>query len=230
LNKATGFQSTVGRRCTMPVSVLLVCDADCRVSTEIPDICTMTDHLKAIQQLLKQNSLPEAKAAHEKFVPGGKEKIYGVRTPVLNGLAKQYKAGGFELVEALWQAGAFEEKLLALKMLGLIAKKDPARSLKLVQVFSKSIGNWAVCDAMGMQALKPIMKTHQEEIFELAGKYNHSTDFWQRRLSLVLVEWYTRTRELHPAIKKLVKSLENDEEYYVRKAVVWVNKNFQKGK
>jgi 3-methyladenine DNA glycosylase AlkD len=83
---------------------------------------------------------------------------------------------------------------------------------------------------MGMQGLKPILKTHQKEIFALARQYNCSKDFWQRRLSLVLVEWYTRIKSLHPEIKKLVKNLENDEEYYVKKAVVWIKKNFTKGK
>lgn len=79
-------------------------------------------------------------------------------------------------------------------MLGKIVKKDPERSLKFIQQFAKNIGNWAVCDAMDMQALKPIVKTHQKEIFALAWKYNNSNDHWQRRLSLVLVEWYTRVK------------------------------------
>jgi 3-methyladenine DNA glycosylase AlkD len=189
----------------------------------------MSEYLVAIQKILVQNSSKEAKAAHQKFVPG-KEKIYGVRMPFLNELATRYKTGGFELVEELWKAGALEERTLAVKMLGKIAKKDPDRSLQLVQLFAKNIGNWAVCDAIGMQGLKPILKTHQKEIFALAKKYNNSDDFWQRRLSLVLVEWYTRVKELHPEIKKLVKALEDDEEYYVKKAIAWINKNLQKGK
>ena len=189
----------------------------------------MSQQLKAIQKILKEKASPEAKAAHKKFVPGN-ERIYGVRTPVLNDLAAQFKNGGFELVEALWKAGALEEKILAVKMLGKIAKKDPKRSIKLVKLFAKNIGNWAVCDAIGMQGLKPILKTYQQEIFALAKKYNQSTDFWQRRLSLVLVEWYTRMKDLHPEIKKMVRALENDEEYYVKKAVVWINKNLEKGK
>ncbi|MEO5564087.1 MAG: DNA alkylation repair protein [Chitinophagaceae bacterium] len=190
----------------------------------------MSATLKTIQKILIENSSAEGKAAHQKFVPGIKEKIYGVRMPVLNDLASQFKSGGFELVEELWRAGSLEEKTLAIKMLGKIAKKDPEQSLRLIQLFAKNIGNWAVCDAMGMQGLKPILKTHQKEIFALAKKYNTSPDFWQRRLSLVLVEWYTRIRELHPEIKKLVKALENDEEYYVKKAIVWINKNFDKAK
>jgi 3-methyladenine DNA glycosylase AlkD len=189
----------------------------------------MATELKKIQKILKENSSAEAKASAQKFVPG-EEKLYGVRMPVLNELANRFKTGGFELVEALWKAGMLEEKILAAKLLNKIAKKDPARSLKLVELFAKNIGNWAVCDTIGMQSLKPIVKTHQEEIFALAKKYNRFSDLWQRRLSLVLVEWYTRDKKLHPEIKKLVNTLENDEEYYVKKAAVWINKNFQKGK
>jgi len=189
----------------------------------------MSEHLKAIQKILNANSSAEARASHQKFVPGG-EKIYGVRMPFINELAGKNKAGGFELVEELWMAGALEEKLLAVKILGKIAKKDPERSLKMIELFSQNIGNWAVCDAIGMQGLKPILKTHQQPIFELAKKYNQSPDFWKRRLSLVLVEWYTRIKTLHPEIKKLVRALENDDEYYVKKAIVWINKNLEKGK
>lgn len=190
----------------------------------------MTEALKAIQKILIAKSSKAAKAAHNNFVPGVDLKIYGVRMPVLNDLAKQFKPGGFDLVKELWDSGTFEEKILAVKILGHIAKKDAERSLQFIQYFAPGIDNWAVCDAMGMQGLKPILKTHQKEIFALAKKYNKSGNFWERRLSLVLVEWYTREPSLHTEIKKLVKPLENDPEYYVRKAVVWINKNFAKGK
>lgn len=182
--------------------------------------------LQEIQELLRRHSSEEAKASHKKFVPG-RDKVYGVRMPVLNELAGKYKHGGFELAEQLWKAGSLEEKTLAAKLLGKIAKKDPPRALKLVQLFAKNIGNWAVCDAIGMQALKPIVTTHQSEIVALARQYNVSSDFWQRRLSLVLVEWYTRDQSLHPVIRELVRHLENDPEYYVRKAVQWINRNFE---
>src|SRR5258705_11692064 len=122
----------------------------------------MSIRLKEIQTILKAKATPEAKAAHHKFVPGTREKIYGVRMPALNELAQQFKAGGFELVEELWNAGALEEKALAVKMLGKIAKKNPERSLQLIQLFAMNIGNWAKCDSMGIQGFKPILKTHQK--------------------------------------------------------------------
>ena len=190
----------------------------------------MSAALKAIQKILTANSTKAALAARENFVPGVTTKVYGVRMPVLNELAKQFKTGGFELVKELWDAGAFEEKILAVKILGAVAKKDPERSMQLIQYFAPEIDNWPLCDAMGMQGLKPILKTHQKEIFALAKKYNTSKNFWERRLSLVLVEWYTREPALHSEIKKLIKPLENDPEYYVQKAVVWINKNLAKGR
>lgn len=190
----------------------------------------MSATLIAIQKKLTINSNKAALAAQQNFVPGVATKIYGVRMPVLNHLAREYKSGGFELVKDLWDAGAYEEKMLAVKIMGHIAKKDPARSLELVQYFAPAIDNWAICDTMGMQGLKPMLKSHQKEIFALAKKYNHSVNFWERRLSLVLVEWYTRIPELHIEIKKLVIPLENDPEYYVRKAVEWINRNIDKAR
>jgi 3-methyladenine DNA glycosylase AlkD len=46
----------------------------------------------------------------------------------------------------------------------------------------------------------------------------------------VLVEVFTKDTSLHPEIIKRVKMLENDEEYYVRKAVEWIKRNLKKGK
>ena len=81
-----------------------------------------------------------------------------------------------------------------------------------------------------MQCLRGIVKTHQKQIFDLAAKLNRSKDPWQRRLSLVMVEWYTRKGDAPTAIKELVKNLETDKEYYVKKAVHWINRNFEKEK
>jgi len=189
----------------------------------------MSGLLKQIQKELKGHSTPEAKSAAMKFVPNA-EKVYGIRTPVLNLLAKKYKEGGFNLTKELWNSGAFEEKLLAAKLLNVICKKDPLLSLKLVARFSKDISDWAVCDAIGMQSLKPVAKKIQKEIFDLSAKLIKSKNLWERRLSLVIIEVFTKDKSLHPEIIKRVKMLENDEEYYVKKAVVWIKRNFEKGR
>jgi 3-methyladenine DNA glycosylase AlkD len=189
----------------------------------------MSALLRQIQNELKGQSTLEAKAAAMKFVPNA-EKVYGIRTPVLNMMAKKYRDGGFDLVAELWNSGAFEEKLLPGKLLNVISKKDPMLALKLVTGFTKDISDWAVCDCVGMQSLKPVAKKIQHEIFDLSAKLVKSKNLWERRLSLVIIEVFTKDRSLQPEIVKRVEALENDEEYYVRKAVDWIKRNLKKGK
>jgi 3-methyladenine DNA glycosylase AlkD len=185
--------------------------------------------LKQIQKILKENSSPEGKAAQEKFVPG-LQNAYGTRMPVINELAKQFKDGGFNLVEELWNCEHIEEKILAGKILGMIAKKNPEKTLALLKFFSKDISDWAVCDTLAMQAPKKINKSHAKEIFAISNQLITSKNLWQRRFAIVLAEWYTRDKSFHPVIKQLLKKVENDNEYYVKKAVVWINRNFNKEK
>ena len=189
----------------------------------------MQEQIIAIKERLKAKGNPAMIAFATKIVPGA-QKIYGVKTPELNLIAKEFKSGGFELVKKLWKSGALEEKIIAIKILEQIGGKNPEEALELVKQFSSEIDNWAVCDGLGMQALKGVRKKLDDEIFRLAAKYNCSKDPWQRRLSLVMVEWYTREPSRHNQIKKLVKAVEKDNEYYVRKAVQWINRNFEKAK
>lgn len=189
----------------------------------------MSKLLKEIQTLLISKAERKNVGFFQKMVPG-KQKIYGVKTSDLNLMAQQYKTHSFDLVKELWNSGALEEKIIAIKIVEKVGKKDPASVLTLLKQFSKQIDNWAVCDGLGMQFLRGIVLTHSKEIFYIAEKMNRSKDPWQRRLSLVMVEWYTRKKEHLSEIKQLVKNLEADEEYYVKKAIVWINKNLAKGK
>jgi len=189
----------------------------------------MNNYLKEIQQVLRANSSERDKAFFQRVVPG-KQKTYGVKAPVLNVIARRYKEGGFELARDLWQSGALEEKLIAIKITERIGRTDPRRLLRMFRLFSKQIDNWAVCDGLGMQFLRGIVKTHRVEIFEIAKKLNRSRDPWRRRLSLVMVEWYTREAQAHDDINALVKNLENDQENYVKKAVSWIKRNLKSRK
>ena len=80
-----------------------------------------------------------------------------------------------------------------------------------------------------MQFLRGIVKTIAG--ISLSSRLNSiSRQIHKKTPSLVMVEWYTRNNEYHDKIKALVKNLEKDDEYYVKKAVQWINKNFKKGK
>ena len=189
----------------------------------------MSKELKEIQAYLRSIAKEDAHRFYETAIPGA-ERVYGVKTPVLNELVKKYKDGSFDLAAALWKSGWFEERIIAVKIMEKKGKQDPERLLRMFDEFSKTIDNWAVCDGLGMQFLRGIVLTHADAIFKRAETLSRSKDFWQRRLALVIVEWYTRKPEYDAAIMKLVDRLRNDEAYYVRKAVAWIERNYKNRK
>lgn len=185
--------------------------------------------LEEIQEALREQSSESVRQSFHKFVPGSQH-VYGVKVPRVNDLARRHRKGGFDLVEACWEAGAFEERLLAAKILALIAKQDPERSLALIKAFSKNVSDWAVCDTLGQQSSRPIATLKQKEILGLSEAWVNSSRPWQRRLSLVLLENYSKEARLRPLIRRRMKQLENDKEYYVKKAVEWTRRNLEKYK
>jgi len=139
-----------------------------------------------VQNLLKKNSNNKVKDSFQRFIPSS-EKVYGVKVPILNELANKLKNEDFDFVEQLWKSGAFEEKLLASKILGKICKKNPDKTLELTKKFGKDIADWAVCDTLATQGIRVITKIKQDEIFEISKKLIKSKNFWERRFALVLL-------------------------------------------
>lgn len=162
-----------------------------------------------------------------KFIPNS-EKVYGVKFSELNKLATEYKSGGFEVVEDLWKSGTFEERILAAKILGKICKKNPDKTLTLIVKFSHQISDWAVCDTLGTAGIKNILEKKHEKIFNLSEEFIKSKNPWQRRFGLVLLINYVKKYELQNRIKNILKAVENDDEYYVKKAVQWIKSQLSK--
>jgi len=154
--------------------------------------------------------------------------VYGVCVPFLNQLAKEHREGGLELAEALWQAGAFEERLLAAKLLGSSCKKDPDKAVRLAKRFASGISDWAVCDTLATQGLRGIAVKKQGELFAWSNKLVKSKNPWERRLSLVLLTHFVKDKELRPQINETLATLSSDKEYYVKKAVEWIKRDIQK--
>ncbi|MBC8048210.1 MAG: DNA alkylation repair protein, partial [Fimbriimonadaceae bacterium] len=90
--------------------------------------------LKEIQKYLRQHATEAAKKSTLKFIPDA-VKVYGNTMPLINDLAatiaKQITdvASGFKMIEQLWHAGAYEEKILAAKLTRKICKQEPLLSI-----------------------------------------------------------------------------------------------------
>ena len=187
----------------------------------------VSQRLRSIKQTLIVKSDPKAKAAFQKFIPTS-QNVYGVRVPLLNQLAKEHREGSFDLAEALWKAGAFEERLLAVKLLGSSCKKDPDHALTLAKKFVSEISDWAVCDTLGMQGLRGITVKKKEELLIWSNKLAKSKNPWERRLALVLLTHFVNDKQSRIQIKETLARLSGEKEYYVKKAVEWLQRDLQK--
>ncbi len=183
----------------------------------------MSKEWSEIQKMLQTKANEKVKTSFQKFIPSS-QNVYGVKVPELNQLAANYKIGGFELIEELWKSGAFEEKLLAAKILGKVCKKDPGKTLQLIETFSKEVTDWAVCDTLAMQGVRGIAKIKQKEILEISKKLIKSKNFWKRRFAIVLLINFTKDKTLAKEIKDIIKNVESDKEHYVKKAVEWIKR------
>jgi len=183
----------------------------------------ISQKISSIKQALAAMSDEKAKGAVRKFIPTSQH-VYGVRVPLLNQIAKEHREGGFELAEALWKSGAFEEKLIAAKLLGSSCKKDPDRTLTLAKKFAPQITDWAVCDTLGMQGVKGIALAKQTELFAWSNKLVKSKNLWERRLALVLLTHFVKDKNSRAQIDKTLARVRGDKEHYVKKAVQWLQR------
>lgn len=128
------------------------------------------------------------------------------------------------MVEGLWSAATFEERMLSAKILGKICMRDPERSLALVSKFSNEISDWAICDTIGTQGIRGIVKSRRREVFDLARRFVQSDVMWQRRLGIVLLTNYAKEDSFKKEIKEIIHPLEQDNEHYIKKAKTWIER------
>ncbi len=171
----------------------------------------------------KENADP-AHAAGMVITAPGANKIYGVRSPEMNTLLKAIKPGSFELIDALWNTGIYEARMIAVKLLEWQSKTDPERGIATVIRFGPEIDNWAICDTIGMKSLKKLNKKYPERIIALSAQFAQSSLMWERRLSMVLLWDLCKDKKWHPRINQLVDLHRGDKEKYMKKAVVWLDK------
>jgi 3-methyladenine DNA glycosylase AlkD len=184
----------------------------------------MEARLRDIRDVLRKSASEEARASFRKFVPTS-VMVYGARLPIINELARQHKAGGFDLAVALWRSGAFEEQLLAAKILGFAARHDPERAIALLCELSSDVMDWAVCDTLGMQSVKSIAAKSGDRIVEAARQLAKSPLMWQRRLSIVLLTHLAKEPSKTAEILSILKPLRLEKEHYIKKAIAWIDKD-----
>ena len=96
-------------------------------------------------------------------------------------------------------------------------------SWEIIKYWQKKVNNWGDCDALSKIYTK-ILEIIPDKVLGQLELWNKSTNFWDRRQSLVSLLYFSRTKKVvlpYNTLINFIDSLINDQEYYVQKAIGW---------
>ena len=153
---------------------------------------------------------------HSKLIPDiEKERIIGIRTPVLRRFAKEFgkTAEAADFLEEL-PHDYYEENNLHIMLLTQV--QDFGKCLEQIEKFLPYIDNWATCDL----PLPKCFAKHKEELLEHIRSWIASGETYTIRYGMgVLMRLYL-DEDFRPEYLEWVNGV-SSEEYYVNMMIAW---------
>lgn len=174
----------------------------------------------------KLNGLSDQKYAdfQAKLIPGiGREKIIGIRVPVLRKFAKDWKNESEKNhavkaeIESFLESlphDFYEENLLHGFLLGQM--KDYEECMRMVEIFLPYVDNWAVCDTMGPKSFKK----HRQNLLEKIKIWCKSQNVYTVRFGLGMLMSHFLDEDFSEEYLELACSVRS-QEYYVNMMQAW---------
>ena len=153
---------------------------------------------------------------HSKLMPEtAKEKIIGIRTPVLRKFAKVF-AGTPELEDFLQQLPHqfYEENNLHMMLITGI--KDYPKCMEEVLRFLPYIDNWATCDCF----CPKVFAKHKAELLPHIRRWLDSGETYTMRYAMVMLMRYYLDADFRPEYLAWVAGVHR-EEYYINMMRAW---------
>lgn len=156
---------------------------------------------------------------HSKLIPNvEKERIIGVRTPILRNYAKKiYKETpemALQFIEQLPHR-YYEENNLHGALIGLIAK-NPHQALDLIDVFLPFVDNWATCDMLPPKIFRKDLDSVRSRI----EPWLCSDQVYRVRFAVVtLLGYFLEDGFDKEDLNRL--ALIHSEAYYINMAIAW---------
>lgn len=187
--------------------------------------------LSSLRATLRQASDEAVKTLGQRFFKEA-VKLYGVKTPIVSKLAKQYdqqilsipKSQVFELCEELWQSGYLEETFIACHFSYRLAKTYQPEDF---QIFERWIGqyvtNWASCDTFCNHTVGSFIVRYPEYLSRLIG-WTSSPNRWVKRAAAVSLIVPARHGQFLPEVFTIANRLLTDSDDMVQKGYGWLLK------
>ncbi|MFA5633960.1 MAG: DNA alkylation repair protein [Candidatus Dojkabacteria bacterium] len=191
----------------------------------------MNKTINNLRKELKENVNDHTKNTTQRFF---KEeiKIYGVKIPVVNSIAKRYfreikeldKGEIFLLCEELFSSGYMEESFVACDWSYNLRESYEEKDFLIFEDWTKQyINNWAVCDRFCNHTMGSFLKKYPKYVKNLK-EWTGSKNRWVRRASSVSLIIPAKKGEFLKDVFEIADLLLNDEDDLVQKGYGWLLK------
>ncbi|OQY14429.1 MAG: DNA alkylation repair protein [Desulfobacterium sp. 4572_20] len=148
--------------------------------------------------------------------------FFGIRVPVLRELAREYQTITVKEAEHLLKSPIHEERLLALFILiRIYSKAEEVIKKAIYELYFKNtkfINNWDLVDSSAEYIVGDfLLGKEKTPLYQLAKSKN----LWERRISIMSTFCFIKRRQYSETLK-VAKTLLNDKEGLIHKAVGWM--------
>ena len=184
--------------------------------------------IQKIKKRLKQLANKEKAEVLQRFFktgPGeyGEGDVFiGIKVPDLRKIAKDFRETEIKDVIVLLESAVHEERLLALLILvdQYVKGNETAKKeiYKLYLKKTKFINNWDLVDVTAQHIVGDyLIDKNKDPLYSLA----RSEDLWERRIAVMATFYFIRNKRYEDTLK-IAKTLLNDKEDLIHKAVGWM--------
>ena len=154
---------------------------------------------------------------------GEKDKLYGVKTPVLRKIAKKYSSIALEDIEKLIENDYHEVRLVGLFILIYQYNHNTYSHKKLVEFYLNKadyINNWDLVDLSAPYLLGDFVYNNKRYLNTLY-KLSKESHLWKQRIAIVATQYLIKKGFYEPTIKLAEKYL-NHPHHLIHKATGWM--------
>ncbi|WP_138203782.1 DNA alkylation repair protein [Haloimpatiens lingqiaonensis] len=163
----------------------------------------------------------EYKKFSERIIPN-LGKAIGIRMPELKKISKSLFKNKdiMSFYNFLEEGDTYEEKIIQGILLPNLPYEDTKEIFNNIDLYILRIHNWALCDSF-VASLKKVVNKNKESFFIRTKKYIRSTNPWEIRFGLVLLNNYFTDEKHIEDIFLMIKYVDN-KEYYVTMGMAWL--------
>ena len=165
-----------------------------------------------LREELFNNQDIEYRDFHAKLTPNiDKQRIIGVRSPVIRQIAKRYAKEGGE--NKLY----YDEEIMVEGMAIGYRKSSIDTYISELREFVPLIDNWAVCDSCC--STYKFTKKYKKEMWDFIVSFIGKGEYQTRFAVVMLMDYYIEDEYIDRVCERIIKI--KSDEYYVNMAIAW---------